>query len=67
MVVATYMPLLIKKSQFEIYLEHPLEINTFIGKVLIKNESFCASSSFKRAWEHDGILKNHFIDKEEGI
>jgi thiamine biosynthesis lipoprotein len=52
-----------QKKPIEIYLEHPIETNTFIGKVLIKNESFCASSSFKRNWVHEGAIKNHFIEK----
>lgn len=45
----------------EVYLQHPKKKDILIGKMVLINKAFCSSSSYTRAWEHDGILKNHFI------
>ena len=49
----------------EVLLEHPTELGTYIGKIFLRDESLCASSSFKRTWTDDGILRNHFIDTQK--
>ena len=43
-------------------LEHPNETDKYIGEVRLKNQSMCASSSFKRMWTKNGQEYNHFID-----
>jgi thiamine biosynthesis lipoprotein len=48
-------------------LEHPTDKSLAIGEVELFNQSLCASSSFKRVWQKDGRIANHFIggsDKE---
>ncbi len=45
----------------EVYLQHPKQKDILIGKMTLINNAFCSSSSYTRAWEQDGILKNHFI------
>ncbi len=44
-----------------VYLEHPLEEEVFLGKIMLKNKGFAGSSSFKRSWQKDGEEKNHFV------
>ena len=50
----------------EVLLEHPTEVGSYIGKIYLKDESLCASSSFKRTWKQGDTLRNHFIDTKEG-
>jgi thiamine biosynthesis lipoprotein len=45
----------------ELYLEHPTNEDEYIAKILLKDKAFCCSSSFKRRWEKDGKMVNHFI------
>lgn len=48
-------------NNVELYLEHPTNEEEYIGKILVKDASFCCSSSFKRRWQKDGKIVNHFI------
>jgi thiamine biosynthesis lipoprotein ApbE len=45
----------------EVYLQHPLEKSIVIGSMTLKDSAFCSSSSYVRAWDKDGVKKNHFI------
>lgn len=45
----------------ELLLQHPIERDTSIGSILLKNQAFCSSSSYVRSWNHNGEQKNHFI------
>jgi thiamine biosynthesis lipoprotein len=45
----------------ELYLEHPTNEDEYIAKILLKDSAFCCSSSFKRRWQKDGKMVNHFI------
>jgi FAD:protein FMN transferase len=47
----------------ELFLQHPLQKDKVLGSVLVKNRAFCSSSSYVRAWKHDGIDRNHFVTK----
>jgi thiamine biosynthesis lipoprotein len=48
-------------NDVELYLEHPTNEDEYIGKILLKDSAFCSSSSFKRRWQKDGKMVNHFI------
>lgn len=48
-------------KEVELYLQHPVEENKFIGSIKIKDRAFCCSSSFKRSWIQNGVEQNHFI------
>lgn len=45
-----------------IYLEHPIEKETYLGTTIILNQGFAASSPHKRTWIHDGTTYHHIID-----
>jgi thiamine biosynthesis lipoprotein len=45
----------------EVFLQNPIQRDILLGSLYLKNQAFCASSSYVRAWEKDGIRKNHFI------
>jgi thiamine biosynthesis lipoprotein len=49
-------------KEIEIFLENPINEQEFLGSVFIKNQSFCASSSFKRSWIKNQKQENHFIN-----
>ncbi len=49
-------------APFTIYLEHPLETQTYLGTTEILNQGFAASSPHKRSWVHNGATYNHIID-----
>ena len=49
-------------APFTIYLEHPLEAQTYLGTTEILNQGFAASSPHKRSWVHKGTTYNHIID-----
>ena len=49
-------------APFTIYLEHPLETQTYLGTTEILNQGFAASSPHKRSWVHNGTTYNHIID-----
>ncbi len=49
----------------ELYLEHPINQDEYLGTIKVRDKAFCSSSSFKRRWKKDGKEVNHFIaDKE---
>lgn len=45
----------------EVHLQHPRKKDVLIGKMILMNKAFCSSSSYLRAWEHNGVMKNHFV------
>jgi thiamine biosynthesis lipoprotein len=46
----------------EIYLEHPLQEQTYIQKTPLLHQGFAASSPFKRQWKSAaGTVKNHIV------
>jgi FAD:protein FMN transferase len=47
----------------ELFLQHPLQRDVVIGSVSVKNNAFCSSSSYVRAWKHHGVDRNHFVTK----
>ncbi len=53
------------EEQIELYMEHPVEQGNYIYKIKLKNKAFCVSSSFKRSWEYEGKLHNHFINTKK--
>lgn len=52
-------------ESIELYLEHPVKEGEHIGKISVHDTAFCSSSSFKRAWNKNGTIVNHFIADEE--
>lgn len=52
------------EDPIELMLQHPVNADEYIYKIKVKNQSLCASSSFKRSWDIEGRKVNHFIDKE---
>ena len=48
-------------APFIIYLEHPLEAQTYLGTTEILNQGFAASSPHKRSWVHNGTTYHHII------
>ncbi|KXJ97865.1 MAG: Thiamine biosynthesis lipoprotein ApbE precursor [Parcubacteria bacterium OLB19] len=52
----------------EIYLEHPIEKDTFIGTTTLFNQGFAASSPHKRKWKAGDKIFSHIVNtKEEPI
>jgi thiamine biosynthesis lipoprotein len=54
-----------KESPVTIFLEHPKNNNEYLGKIALKNQAFCSSSSYKRKWLNNGKEVNHFIAEKE--
>ncbi len=50
---------------WELYLEHPTEANTYLGKIALTNASLASSSPHKREWRVAGKTYNHIIDTSE--
>ena len=50
-------------AELDFYMEHPTNVGEYIHKIKIKNKAFCVSSSFKRSWQNNGEMVNHFIYK----
>lgn len=48
----------------EIYLEHPIEKNTFIGTTTLLNQGFAASSPHKRQWKIKDKVYTHIVKTE---
>lgn len=48
-----------------VYLEHPLEAETFLGSTAILNQGFAASSPYKRSWVHKGATYHHIINTNQ--
>lgn len=53
-----------KGRPITVLLQHPFNLDESIGSVELYNQSLCASSSFIRSWEKDGIKRNHFVSKD---
>lgn len=51
-------------APFTIYLEHPLEPDTFLGTTEILNQGFASSSPHKRSWVHNGTTYTHIINTQ---
>ncbi len=51
----------------DIFLEHPLEEGSVLGKIELFHQGFAASSSFKRMWNKEGKEVNHFIVTDEEV
>ena len=49
-------------APFTIYLEHPLETQTYLGTTEILNQGFAASSPHKRSWIHNGTTYHHIVN-----
>ncbi len=47
---------------FTIYLEHPLEAETYLGATQILNQGFAASSPHKRSWVYNNTTYHHIIN-----
>ena len=50
---------------FVIYLEHPLEADTYLGTTEILNQGFAASSPHKRRWVYKGTTYTHIVDTKQ--
>lgn len=48
-----------------LFLEHPTHPDEYIATIEVKNRAFCSSSSFKRKWNKDGTVVNHFIAERD--
>jgi thiamine biosynthesis lipoprotein len=48
-----------------IYLEHPIETDSYLTTTTLFNQGFAASSPHKRAWKHEGKTYTHIIDTHE--
>lgn len=53
------------EQPIEVFLEHPLQPQHFIGKTNILNQGFAASSPFKRFWETEEGTFSHIITNEK--
>ena len=51
-----------KGTPITIYLEHPIEPETYIGRTTIFNNGFAASSHHKRRWRSGGKTYHHIVD-----
>lgn len=50
------------QKNITLFLQHPTDRESFIGKVSINNQSLCASSPHLRSWKHGGKKYTHIID-----
>ena len=51
----------------EIYLEHPLQAQTYVQKAPLLHQGFAASSPFKRQWKSQtGAIQNHIVQQNNG-
>ena len=48
----------------EIYLEHPIEKDTFIGTTTLLNQGFAASSPHKRKWKVGDKIFSHIVNTQ---
>ena len=49
----------------EIYLEHPIEKDTFIGTTALLNQGFAASSPHKRKWKVGDKIFSHIVNTQD--
>ncbi len=47
-----------------IYLEHPLQVETYINETTLYEQGFAASSPFKRQWRHANRTYSHIVSQE---
>ncbi len=47
-----------------VYMQHPKNHDEYIGTLMLKNQSFCSSSSYMRTWHREGKRMNHFITRD---
>lgn len=50
----------------KIYLEHPIEKDTYLATVLIHHQGFASSSPHKRKWTQNGTNHTHIVGHKDG-
>lgn len=53
------------ESPIEIYLEHPMQTGTYIGKTTLLNQGFAASSPHKRQWKIKNKIYTHIVNTSQ--